>query len=176
MIYEFDGKRPVFDPATSWVADSAAVIGDVVLEDDVSVWFSAVVRGDNARIHLGKGSNVQDGAVLHVDPGIPLSLGQNVSIGHLAMLHGCTVGDGTLIGIGAVVLNGARIGADCLIGANALITEGKEIPPRSLVMGAPGKVVRELSDDDLGRIRGPARSYIERMRVYRDSLRPMTPR
>jgi carbonic anhydrase/acetyltransferase-like protein (isoleucine patch superfamily) len=155
------------------VADTAAVVGDVVIEADASVWFGAVVRGDNARIHIGRGSNVQDGAVLHVDPGFPLTLGDNVSVGHLAMLHGCSVGDGTLIGIGAVVLNGARIGADCLIAANALITEGKEIPPRSVVMGAPGKVVRELSDEDLERIRRPARSYVERMRLYRDTLRPI---
>lgn len=173
MLYELDGKAPVHDPATAWVADSAAVIGDVVLEADSSVWFGAVVRGDNARIHIGRGSNVQDGAILHVDPGFPLTLGADVTIGHLAMLHGCTVGDGTLIGIGAVVLNGARIGENCLIGANALITEGKEIPPRSVVMGAPGKVVRELSDEDLERIRRPARSYVERMRVYRDTLRPV---
>lgn len=172
MLYELDGKAPVHDPATSWVADSAAVIGDVVLEEDASVWFGAVVRGDNARIHIGRGSNVQDGAILHVDPGFPLTLGADVTIGHLVMLHGCTVGSGTLIGIGAVVLNGARIGENCLIGAKALITEGKEIPPRSVVMGAPGKIVRELSDEDLARIRRPAQSYVERMRVYRDRLRP----
>ncbi len=171
MLYALDGKSPVYDPAESWIADTAAVVGDVVIEADASVWFGAVVRGDNARIHIGRGSNVQDGAVLHVDPGFPLTLGENVSVGHLAMLHGCTVGDGSLIGIGAVVLNGARIGADCLIAANALITEGKEIPPRSVVMGAPGKVVRELSDEDLERIRRPARSYVERMRLYRDTLR-----
>jgi len=174
MLYELDGKRPVCDPAKSWVADSATVIGDVVLEDDASIWFGAVVRGDNARIHIGRGSNVQDGSVLHVDPGFPLTLGNEVSIGHLVMLHGCTVGDGTLIGIGSVVLNGAKIGEGCLIGANALITEGKEIPPRSVVMGSPGKIVREVSDEDLERIRRPAHSYIERMRVYRDSLRPLT--
>src|SRR3546814_3710943 len=143
MLYALDGKAPLHDPATSWVADTAAVVGDVVLEAESSVWFGAVLRGDNARIHIGRGSNVQDGAILHVDPGFPLTLGAGVSIGHLAMLHGCTVGDGTLIGIGAVVLNGARIGADCLIAANALITEGREIPPRSAVMGAPGKVRSE---------------------------------
>lgn len=171
MLYELEGKAPIHDPKTSWVADSAAVIGDVVLEEDASVWFGAVVRGDNARIHIGRGSNVQDGAVLHVDPGFPLTLGADVTIGHLVMLHGCTIGDGSLIGIGAVVLNGAKIGANCLIGAKALITEGKEIPPRSVVMGAPGKIVRELSDEDLERIRRPAQSYVERMRVYRDTLR-----
>jgi len=176
MLYELEGKAPVHDPKTSWVADSAAVIGDVVLEEDASVWFGAVVRGDNARIHIGRGSNVQDGAVLHVDPGFPLTLGADVTIGHLVMLHGCTIGDGSLIGIGAVVLNGAKIGANCLIGAKALITEGKEIPPRSVVMGAPGKIVRELSDEDLERIRRPARSYVERMRVYRDTLQPVTAR
>lgn len=176
MLYELEGKAPIHDPKTSWVADSAAVIGDVVLEEDSSVWFGAVVRGDNARIHIGRGSNVQDGAVLHVDPGFPLTLGADVTIGHLVMLHGCTIGDGSLIGIGAVVLNGAKIGANCLIGAKALITEGKEIPPRSVVMGAPGKIVRELSDEDLERIRRPAQSYVERMRVYRDTLRAIGPR
>jgi carbonic anhydrase/acetyltransferase-like protein (isoleucine patch superfamily) len=171
MLYELDGKRPVCDPSKSWVADSAAVIGDVVLEEDASVWFGATVRGDNDRIHIGRGSNVQDGSVLHVDPGIPLTIGAEVTIGHLVMLHGCTIGDGTLVGIGAVVLNGAKIGENCLIGANALITEGKEIPPRSVVMGAPGKIVREVSDDDLKRIRQGVRSYIERMRLYRDRLK-----
>ena len=173
MLYELEGKAPVYDPARIWVADSASLIGDVVLEEDASVWFNAVLRGDNARIHVGRGSNVQDGAILHVDPGYPLSIGANVSIGHLVMLHGCTIGDGSLVGIGAVVLNGAKIGNDCLIGANALITEGKEIPPRSVVMGAPGKVVRELSDADLERIRRPAESYVARMRAYRDHLRPV---
>ncbi len=171
MLYELDGKRPVCDPTKSWVADSAAVIGDVVLEEDASVWFGATVRGDNDRIHIGRGSNVQDGSVLHVDPGIPLTIGAEVTIGHLVMLHGCTIGDGTLIGIGAVVLNGAKIGENCLIGANALITEGKEIPPRSVVMGAPGKIVREVSDDDLKRIRQGVRSYIDRMHLYRDRLK-----
>ena len=171
MLYELDGKRPVCDPTKSWVADSAAVIGDVVLEEDASVWFGATVRGDNDRIHIGRGSNVQDGSVLHVDPGIPLTIGAEVTIGHLVMLHGCTIGDGTLIGIGAVVLNGAKIGENCLIGANALITEGKDIPPRSVVMGAPGKIVREVSDDDLKRIRQGVRSYIDRMHLYRDRLK-----
>jgi len=171
MIYELDGKAPQFDPSRTWIADNAAVIGDVVLEADASVWFSATVRGDNERIHIGRGSNVQDGAVLHVDPGFPLTLGADVTVGHLAMLHGCTVGDGTLVGLGAVIMNGARIGPDCLIGANALITEGKEIPARSVVMGAPGKIIRQLSDEDLERIRRPAQSYVERMRVYRDRLR-----
>lgn len=169
MLYAFDGKSPVCAP-NSWVADSATVIGDVVLEDQASVWFGAVLRGDNECIRIGRGSNVQDGSVLHVDPGFPLTLGAEVSIGHLVMLHGCSIGDGSLIGIGAVVLNGAKIGAGCLIGANALITEGKEIPPRSVVMGSPGKIVREVSDEDLERIRRPAQSYIERMRVYRDGL------
>jgi carbonic anhydrase/acetyltransferase-like protein (isoleucine patch superfamily) len=117
---------------------------------------------------------VQDGSVLHVDPGIPLTVGAEVTIGHLVMLHGCTIGDGSLIGIGAVVLNGAKIGGNCLIGANALITEGKEIPPRSLVMGAPGKVIREVTDEDLERIRRGVRSYIERSRAYREGLRPVT--
>ncbi|MBP2315937.1 gamma carbonic anhydrase family protein [Azospirillum soli] len=170
MIYALDDKVPQL-AAASWVAPSATVIGDVLLEEDASVWWGAVLRAEAERIHIGAGSNVQDNAVLHVDPGYPLTLGRNVTVGHLAMLHGCTVGDGSLIGIGATVLNGARIGRDCLIGAHAFIAEGKEIPDRSLVLGAPGKVVRNLSDEDVERLRGPAAVYQERWKSYARGLR-----
>ncbi|WP_188262153.1 gamma carbonic anhydrase family protein [Azospirillum tabaci] len=172
VIYAFNDKVPQLSPQC-WVAPSATVVGDILLEEDVSVWWGAVMRAEEERIHIGAGSNVQDNAVLHVDPGFPLLIGRNVTIGHLAMLHGCTVGDGSLIGIGATVLNGARIGRDCLIGAHAFIAEGKEIPDRSLVLGAPGKVVRTLSDEDVERMRAPAAVYRERWKSYAKGLRPI---
>lgn len=170
MIYALDDRVPQM-AAASWVAPSATVIGDVLLEDDVSVWWGAVLRAEAERIHIGAGSNIQDNAVLHVDPGFPMSIGRNVTVGHLAMLHGCTVGEGSLIGIGATVLNGARIGRGCLIGAHAFIPEGKEIPDRSLVLGAPGKVVRTLSDEDAERLRATAAGYQERWKAYAKGLR-----
>ncbi|MBP2296691.1 gamma carbonic anhydrase family protein [Azospirillum rugosum] len=170
MIYALDDKVPQRAEA-SWVAPSATVIGDVLLEEDVSIWWGAVLRAEQERIHIGAGSNVQDNAVLHVDPGFPLTLGRNVTVGHLAMVHGCTVGEGSLIGIGATVLNGARIGRDCLIGAHAFIAEGKEIPDRSLVLGAPGKVIRTLSDEDVERMHGAAKVYKERWKAYSKGLR-----
>lgn len=172
MIYAFNDKAPQLAQA-SWVAPSATVIGDVLLEDEASVWWGAVLRAEAERIHIGAGSNVQDNAVLHVDPGFPLTLGRDVTVGHLAMLHGCTVGDGSLIGIGATVLNGAVIGRDCLIGAHAFIAEGKVVPDRSLVLGAPGKVVRTLSDEDVERLRAPALIYQERWKAYTAGLRPV---
>lgn len=159
-----------------WIAPTASVMGNVKLEKDVSIWWGAVLRGDNELMTIGEGSNIQDGSVCHSDPGSPLTIGKHVTVGHMVMLHGCTIGDNSLIGIGSVVLNRAKIGKYCIIGSKALITEGKEIPPRSVVMGAPGKIVRELSDEDLERIRRPARSYVERMRVYRDTLQPVTAR
>lgn len=144
-----------------FVADSARVIGNVLLEDDASVWFGAVIRGDNELITIGANTNVQDGAVLHTDPGFPLTLGRNVTIGHMAMLHGCTVGEGSLIGIGAVVLNGAKIGRNCLIGAKALVTEGKEIPDNSMVVGAPAKIVRTFTDEQAAALLRNARHYVQ---------------
>jgi carbonic anhydrase/acetyltransferase-like protein (isoleucine patch superfamily) len=168
-IYQFDGNTPSVPP-DAYVAESATVLGRVTLGPQASVWFGATVRADNDAIVIGDGSNVQDGAVLHVDPGYPMRIGQRVSIGHQAMLHGCTVGDGSLIGIQAVILNGAVIGADSLVGAGALVTEGKQFPPRSLILGTPAKVVRELTDDDLRRLKGAADSYIERSARYRTSL------
>jgi carbonic anhydrase/acetyltransferase-like protein (isoleucine patch superfamily) len=154
-----------------WIAPTAVVIGKVKLEENASVWWGAVIRGDNELITIGRNSNVQDGCVLHTDPGFPLTIGADVTVGHLAMLHGCTIGEGSLIGIGAVILNGARIGRNCLIGAKALIPEGKEIPDRSMVLGAPGKVVRELSDEHLARMRAGTLHYVDNWRRYARDLR-----
>ncbi|MET0273232.1 MAG: gamma carbonic anhydrase family protein, partial [Phenylobacterium sp.] len=146
-VYNLGGVSPELpNDDEYWIAPTAAVMGRVILKKNASVWFGATLRGDNDPIIIGEGSNVQDGSVLHTDTGSPLVIGANVTVGHLVMLHGCTIGDNTLVGIGSIVLNGAKIGKNCLIGANCLITEGKEIPDNSLVMGAPGKVVRELSE------------------------------
>jgi len=149
------------------------VVGDVTLHEGVGIWFGAVLRGDNEPIVIGAGSNVQEGCVLHNDPGLPLTVGRDCTIGHKAILHGCTIGDGTLIGMGAVVLNGARIGKGCLIGAGALVTEGKVIPDGSLVMGAPGKIVRELDDEARERLRAGAAKYVANMRRFRKEMRPL---
>ena len=154
-----------------YIAPNAVVIGSVVLKPNASVWFNAVIRGDNDLITIGENSNIQDGAVLHTDPGIKLTIGTNVTVGHKAMLHGCSVGDGSLIGINSVILNHARIGKHCLIGANALITEGAEIPDGSLVLGSPGKVIRDLTEEQqLGLLR-TARVYLEKAERYRVHLR-----
>jgi carbonic anhydrase/acetyltransferase-like protein (isoleucine patch superfamily) len=153
-----------------WIAPNAAVIGRVILKRNASVWWGATLRGDNDPIVIGENSNIQDGSVLHTDTGSPLTLGANVTVGHMVMLHGCTIGDNTLVGIGSIILNGARIGRNCLIGANCLITEGKEIPDNSLVMGAPGKVVRELSDAQAQSVALGARHYVENWKRYRASL------
>ncbi|WP_435541205.1 gamma carbonic anhydrase family protein [Azospirillum sp. ST 5-10] len=174
MLYALDDRAPRLAPG-AWAAPNATLVGDVVLEEEASVWWGAVLRAEQERIRIGVGGNVQDNAVLHVDPGYPLTLGAGVTVGHMAMLHGCTVGDGTLVGIGAVILNGARIGRDCLIGARALIAEGKEIPDRSVVLGAPGKIVREVSDADLERLRQPAAVYRERARLYAARLVALPP-
>lgn len=170
-LYSLDGVG-VETPADGryWVADNATVVGRVKLETDASVWFNAVLRGDNELITVGEGSNVQDGAVLHTDPGFPLTIGPHSTIGHLAMLHGCVIGRKCLIGIGAVILNGAEIGDECVIGAKALIPEGKKIPPRSLVMGAPGKIVRELSDDDIERFMRGAGRYVTNWKRFKQGM------
>lgn len=168
-IYALGATRPVLRGET-WVAETASVIGNVLIEDGASVWFNAVIRGDNELITLGRGSNVQDGAVLHTDPGFPLTLATQVLVGHQAMLHGCTIGEGSLVGIQAVVMNGAVIGKECLIGAGALIPEGKVIPDRSLVLGSPGKVVRQLSDQETAMIRLGCLQYAERARRYKREL------
>ena len=153
-----------------WIAPSAAVMGNVILKKNASVWWGATLRGDNDPIVVGEGSNIQDGSVCHTDTGSPLIIGANVTVGHMVMLHGCEIGDNTLVGIGSVVLNGAKIGKNCLIGAKCLITEGKEIPDNSLVMGAPGKVVRELTPDQAERMAWGSRHYVENWKRYRREL------
>ena len=155
-----------------FIAPSAVLIGSVVLADRSSIWFNAVLRGDNDVIRVGAGSNVQDGSVLHTDPGIPLVIGCGVTVGHMVMLHGCTIGDNSLIGIKSVVLNHASIGRNCLIGANTLITEGKQIPDNSLVMGSPGRVVRELSGEEIEGLRAAAAGYVDKLRRYVRGLVP----
>jgi len=154
-----------------WIVPNATLIGKVIIEKDSSVWFNAVLRGDNEPIVIGEGSNVQDGSVLHTDPGFPLTLEKNVTIGHMVMLHGCFIGAGSLIGVGCVVLNGAKIGANCLVGAGALIPEGKEIPPNSVVMGAPGKVIRQVGEREQDMLDHGYKHYVERYKRYRDNLR-----
>lgn len=157
-----------------YIAPDASVIGSVVLEPDVSIWFKVVIRAENDRIAIGEASNIQDGSVLHVDPGYPMTLGRMVSVGHKVMLHGCTVGDGSLIGINSVVMNGARIGRGTLIGANTLIAEGKEIPDGVLVLGSPGKIVRELTQDERDYLLKVASGYVERSRFYKANLKEIT--
>ncbi|MDR2015575.1 MAG: gamma carbonic anhydrase family protein [Azoarcus sp.] len=159
-IYALDGCRPQIGEG-SWIAHNATIIGDVRIGRFVSIWYNAVVRGDNEPIEIGDGTNIQDGSVLHNDEGVPLTIGENVSVGHMAMLHGCTIGDGCLIGINAVVLNNAVVGRDCLIAANALIPEGKTIPDRSLVVGSPGRILRTLTDEEIMRMRGNALHYVD---------------
>lgn len=156
-----------------YIAPGAQVIGDVRMAEGSSIWFNAVLRADNEPIALGAGSNIQDGCVCHVDPGFPLTIGANVTVGHMALLHGCTIGEGSLVGMGAVILNGAKIGKDCLIGANALITEGKEIPDRSLVMGQPGKVIRTLDDAAMAGVHKAAEHYRARQAQFTSGLRPI---
>lgn len=169
-VFALDDQEPDIGEQV-WVAESAQIIGKVSLAARVSVWFNAVLRGDNDPITIGANSNIQDGAILHTDEGIPLTLGENVSVGHMAMLHGCTVGDGTLIGMNAVVLNGAVIGKHCLIGAKALIPEGKVIPDRSLVVGTPGRIIRELTDEEVARIEAGAAHYVENAARFQKGLR-----
>ena len=170
MIYSLGNTRPQMR-GDFFIAESANVIGNIVLENNVSIWFGAVLRGDNDLITIGANSSIQDNCVVHSDPGFPVAIGRNVTVGHMAMVHGCTVGDGTLIGIKSVVLNGANIGKDCLIGANALVPEGKVIPDRSLVLGSPGKVMRELSDADIARIQDGVSHYVEKIKRYREQLK-----
>ena len=165
------GERTVITRGDYWIADNATVIGSVVLENNASIWFNAVVRADNDTITIGENSQVQDGAVLHADPGFPLTIGRNVTVGHMVMLHGCTIGDGCLIGIKSLIMNGAVIGKNCLVGANSLIAEGKTIPDGSLVLGSPGRVVRQLSVDEIARVNGTADHYVENFRRYRDGLK-----
>lgn len=153
-----------------WVAPSAIVVGNVILKENASIWFGAVVRGDNETITVGVNSNVQDHCILHTDIGFPLTIADNVTIGHRVMLHGCTIGEGSLVGIGAIVLNGAKIGRNCLIGAGALVTEGKEIPDNSVVMGSPGKVVREVSEQQAAMIAAGTRFYVQNWKRFKTGM------
>ncbi|MDQ3259855.1 MAG: gamma carbonic anhydrase family protein [Burkholderiales bacterium] len=170
MIYELGDLKPEFR-GNYFVADNARVIGQCIFENNVSIWFGAILRADNDRITIGENSNVQDNSVVHADPGFPVNIGRDVTVGHLVMLHGCSVGDGSLIGIKSVILNGAVIGKECLIGANTLIPEGKIIPDRSLVVGSPGKVMRQLSDEDVAGIREGVSYYVEKITHYREHLK-----
>jgi carbonic anhydrase/acetyltransferase-like protein (isoleucine patch superfamily) len=170
-IYTLGDRKPILG-RDAWIAPNATVIGDVRLGDEASIWWNAVLRADNDTISIGAGSNIQDGSVLHVDDGVPLTLGANVTVGHMVMLHGCTVGEQSLIGIKSVILNRAVIGRHCIIGANSLIPEGKVIPERSLVMGSPGKVVRELNDEEVARLLLAAQGYVANARRYRMMCQP----
>ncbi len=169
-VYELDGVAPKM-AATAWVADSAQVMGSVELADNASVWFGAVLRGDTETLRIGRNSNIQDGSVLHADVGKPVIVGDNVTVGHMVMLHGCTIGDGSLIGIGAVVLNGAKIGKDCIVGARSLVTEGKEFPDGSMIMGSPAKVVRPLEAEQIAGLRMSAAHYVQNAARYRAGLK-----
>lgn len=169
-VYQLGEHRPVV-PESVWVAESAQVVGRVTLGENVSVWFNAVLRGDSDSLTIGAGSNIQDGSVLHADTGFPLVLAENVTVGHQVMLHGCTVGENSLIGIGAVVLNGARIGKNCLVGAGALVTEGKEFPDGSLIIGSPAKAVRELSPEQIAGLKLSALHYVDNGQRYAAELK-----
>ena len=158
-----------------FIAYDATLVGSIVLHNDASIWFKVVIRAENDRISIGEETNVQDGAVLHVDPGFPMTLGRRVTIGHKVMLHGCTIDDGSLVGINSVIMNGARIGAGSLVGANTLIPEGKQIPGGVLVLGSPGKIVRDLKPAEKAQLLVTAKGYVERSRLYRETLKPMTP-
>jgi len=174
-LFSLGERRVQLVGRNQYIAYDATLVGSVTLHAEANVWFKVVIRAENDHITIGEGTNVQDASVLHVDPGYPMTLGRMVSIGHKVMLHGCTVGDGTLIGINSVVLNGAKIGRGVLVGANTLITEGKEIPDGVLVLGSPGKVVRELKPQEQENLLGIARGYVARAHHYREELRP-TPR
>lgn len=165
MIYQIDNKKPQFNDQY-FVAPTATLIGDVIVENNASVWFNVVIRADNETVILGENSNIQDGSILHVDPGFPLTIGKNVTVGHKVMLHGCSIGDGSLIGMNAVVLNGANIGKECLIGANTLVPENMQIPDGSMVLGSPGKIVKELSAEHRNMIALGAMHYVANGQRY----------
>jgi carbonic anhydrase/acetyltransferase-like protein (isoleucine patch superfamily) len=172
-IYSLDGKSPRI-AASAWVADSAQVMGDVELAEDVGIWFGAVLRGDTELLRIGRGSNVQDASVLHADVGQPLVVGEDVTVGHHVMLHGCTIGDGSLIGIGAIVLNGAKIGKACLVGAGALVTEGKEFADGSMIIGSPAKTVRQLTQEEIAKLRQGASGYTDNAHRFKNGLRKIS--
>ncbi len=169
-IYQLGEHIPDIAPS-AYITDSATIVGRVKIAGDSSVWFQVTVRGDNEDITIGRNCNLQEGAVLHADPGFPLTLGDNVSVGHQAMIHGCTIGEGSLVGIQAIVLNGAKIGRNSLVGAGALVTEGKEFPDNSLIIGAPARVARTLDEADIANLRRIADSYAERSRHFKNTLK-----
>ena len=171
-IYQLDNLKPDIHPS-AWVADNAQVMGHVTLSEDASVWFGVVMRGDTSTIQVGKGSNIQDNSVLHADDGMPLVIGEGVTVGHQVMLHGCTVGNNSLIGIGAIVLNGAKIGNNCLVGAGALVTEGKEFPDGSMIIGSPAKAVRMLSAEQIEGLKMSAKHYIDNASRYKTGLKKL---
>lgn len=171
-MYQLDELTPTQHPS-AWVADSASVIGHVTLAENVSIWFGVVIRGDTSTITIGKGSNIQDNSVLHADSGMPLAIGEGVTVGHQVMLHGCTVGNNSLIGIGAIVLNGAKIGNNCLVGAGALVTEGKEFPDGSMIIGSPAKAVRMLSPEQIEGLKMSAKHYIDNASRYKTGLKKL---
>ena len=171
-IYQLDEHLPRI-AASAWLADSAQVMGNVELDEDASIWFGAILRGDTEVLRIGRATNVQDGSVIHADLGYPVTLGANVTVGHQVMLHGCTIGDGALIGIQAVVLNGAKIGRHCLVGAGALVTEGKEFPDGSLIVGSPAKVVRQLTPEQIAGLQGSAERYVRNAQRYRAGLKKL---
>jgi carbonic anhydrase/acetyltransferase-like protein (isoleucine patch superfamily) len=168
-LFQIGDKKPHCH-ASSWIAPNATLIGDIRLAANTSIWWNATLRGDNDPISIGENTNIQDGSVLHTDIGIPMNIGANVTVGHLVMLHGCTVGDGSLIGIGSTILNRAVIGKNCIVGANTLIPEGKVYPDRSLIVGSPGKVVRELSDEEVAKLVKSAEHYVGNAELYRTRL------
>ena len=176
-IFSLNERRVEFRGAHHYIAYDATLAGSIVLENEVNIWFGVVIRADNDQVHIGEATNIQDGSVLHVDPGFPMALGRRVTVGHQAMLHGCSVGDGALIGINSVILNGARIGAGTLVGANTLVPEGKEIPPGVLVVGTPARVVRELKPEEKENLLRIAQGYVERSRRFKQELReqPLPP-
>ena len=169
-IYQLGADAPQID-ASAWVAESANLIGKVTLGPNATIWYGVTIRGDNERISIGANSNVQEGTVMHTDMGYPLDIGENVSVGHMAMLHGCTIGDGSLVGIQAVIMNGAKIGKGCLVGAGALVTEGKEFPDNMLIIGTPAKAVRTLTADDITRLQGNALNYVQRGQLFNTQLK-----
>ena len=171
-LFKLGDKQPQLG-ANAWIAPNAMVIGDIRLGANVSIWWNATLRGDNDPIHIGDNSNIQDGSVLHTDEGVPMHIGANVTVGHLVMLHGCTVGDGSLIGIGSVILNRAVIGKQSIVGANTLIPEGKVFPERSLIVGSPGKVIRQLSDQEVANLQKSAAHYVANAARYRTTLSPL---
>ena len=171
MLYTLENRTPELHGQQHFIAPNASVIGSVIMQDNVSIWFNAVIRGDNEPVRIGANSNILDGAILHTDPGAPLTIGDNVTVGHMAMLHGCTIGEGSLIGIKSVILNHAVIGRNCLIGANTLITEGKVIPDNSLVIGSPGKVLRTLGEEEIKAMHSNVAHYVENLKRYLTSLR-----